>query len=299
MLEKNILQDYKKSGSIIAEAIQYGTTLIKPEINILDTCLAIEKKIIDLGGGVAFPAQISIDHVAAHWCPEPEDETTFEEGQLVKLDIGCHINGRIADTAISLDLSDDKRHEELITAATKARDEALKIMTPGTTLGEIGETIQNTISQAGFSPIRNLSGHGLDDYEVHTWPSVPNINTGDHTELEEDMILAVEPFATTGEGRVQEIDRGNIFALTNPRPVRNQYARKAMKFLEPREGMPFSLHYLAKELGIGPAKFAMRELLLAEAAEQFPPLIEVRGGIVSQAEHSVIIADKPIIFTKK
>lgn len=299
-LDKQVIEDHKKAGAIIVECIDYGKTLIKPGADILEVCKKIEMKIKDLGGKVAFPAQISIDKVAAHWCPEPDDEKKFEEGQLVKLDIGCHINGRIADTAISIDLSKEGKHEKLIKAAEDARDAALKIMKPGTTLGEIGKVIQETIQEAGFTPIHNLSGHGLDEYEVHTTPSVPNIDSGDRTPLEAGMVLAVEPFATTGQGHVYEQDQGNIYALIADRPVRNVYARKAMKIIRRQNGLPFSLHQLAGAIGTGQAKLAMRELVRSEAVEIYPPLVEQGGGIVSQAEHSVIITeDEPIVFTRK
>lgn len=298
MLEKDALADYRKAGAIIAEALEYGRSLVKVDASILDVCRSVERRIVDLGGFPAFPAQPSIDNVAAHWCPDPGSEETFAEGQLVKLDIGCHVNGRIADTALSIDLSDDARHEELIRAATDARDAALRLMTPGTTLGEIGATIQQTIGDAGFSPIRNLCGHGLDTFEVHVWPSIPNIDTGDATELEEGMIVAVEPFATAGKGQVHEQDVANIYSLKQRKPVRSMYGRKALQIAERYEGLPFALHWLADDLGMGAAKLGMRDLIQAGAADAYPPLTEVSGAIVSQAEHSVIVADKPLIYTR-
>lgn len=297
-MEKSVLADYKKAGSIVSEALAYGGKLVKPGANILQTMVAVEDKIRALGGQPAFPAQPSIDNIAAHYCPDPDDERVFEEGQLVKLDIGVHINGRVADTAMSIDLSDDKRHADLITAAQKARDAALKEMKPGTELGEIGLIIQNEIQDAGFSPIKNLSGHGLDDYEVHTTPTIPNFDTGDGTELEEDMVCAVEPFATTGQGKIFEQDHGNIYQFIQKRPVRGQFARQALKHINQYEGLPFCLHWLAKKMGTAQAKYAMRELEQLEIVETYPPLPEVSGAIVSQAEHSVIVKDKPIVYTR-
>ena len=298
VLEKNVIADYRKAGEITAEALAYGKKLVKPGANILEVCLAIEKKIRGLGGEPAFPVQPSINQVAAHWCPDPGSDEVFQEGQLVKLDMGAHVNGRVGDTALSIDLSEDGRWKELISAAEEARDAALKLMTPGTTLGEIGKTIQEVINSKGFSPIINLSGHGLGDYEVHTWPSIPNIPTGDNTELQEDMIVAVEPFATPGQGKIYEQEKGNIYSLTQERPVRTRYARQALKEITNYNGLPFCLHWLSAKLGVGPARFAIRELEQVEAIEDHPPLVEVSGGVVSQAENSVIVRDKPIIYTR-
>ena len=297
-LDKNVVADYKKAGSILSEALSYGEKLIKVDANILEVCQAVEKKIHDLGGNIAFPAQPSINNVAAHWCPDPDSEKVFEEGMLVKFDVGVHINGRIADSAFSKDLSDDKRHKALIRASRNARNEALKIMKPGTTLAEVGRVIQDEITAEGFSPIKNLSGHGLGEYDVHTTPSIPNFDTGDDTELTEGMVVAVEPFATPGEGKIFEQDHGNIYALTDPRPVRSPYARKALKIIQEYNGLPFTLHWIAAKMGVGQAKLAMRELVQKELVEVYPPLPEVSGEIVSQAEHSVIVADNPIVYTR-
>lgn len=297
-LDKSVIADYKRAGSILKQALAHGEQVVTPGANILEVCQSIEQKIRDLGGGIAFPAQPSINNIAAHWCPDPGSEDVFEEGMLVKLDCGVHINGCIADAAVSIDLSDDGRYEELIQAAKNARDEALKIMTPGTTLGEVGRVIQEEITALGFSPIKNLSGHGLGEYDVHTSPSIPNFDTGDKTELEEGMVVAVEPFATPGTGKIFEQDHGNIYALIAARPVRTRYARQALKIINEYEGLPFTLHWLAERMGVGPAKFAMRELEQKEIVETYPPLPEVSGGVVSQAEHSVIVADTPIVYTR-
>lgn len=298
-LDKSVLSDYKKAGSILSEALAHGNKLIKVDANILEVCQAVEKKIHDLGGQMAFPAQPSIDNIAAHWCPDPGSKEVFTEGMLVKFDVGVHINGRIADSAFSVDLSDDKRYEGLIRASKNARDEALKIMKPGTTLGEIGRVIQDEITREGFSPIRNLSGHGLGEYEVHTSPSIPNFDTGDKTELKEDMVVAVEPFATPGQGKIFEQEQGNIYALIHVKPVRSPYAREALKIIESYNKLPFTLHWLSAQMGVGQAKLAMRELIQKGAVEVYPPLPEVSGAVVSQSEHSVIVADKPIVYTRE
>lgn len=297
-IDSSVLADYKKAGSILSEALEHGRTLIKVDANILEVCQAVEKKIHGLGGSMAFPAQPSIDNIAAHWCPDPGSQEVFQEGMLVKFDVGVHVNGRIADSAFSVDLSDDKRHEELILASQNARDQALKLMKPGTPLGEIGRVIQDEITALGFSPIRNLSGHGLGEYEVHTAPSIPNFDTGDKTELEEGMVVAVEPFATPGQGKIFEQEQGNIYALTQFKPVRSPYARQALKIIEDYNGLPFTLHWLAAKMGVGQAKLAMRELVQVGAVDVYPPLPEVSGAIVSQSEHSVIVADKPIVYTR-
>ncbi|MFT4250196.1 MAG: type II methionyl aminopeptidase [Candidatus Woesearchaeota archaeon] len=293
-------QDYLQAGKIVAQGLALGRELIKAEKNILEILLAIEQHILDSGAEIAFPAQISINETAAHDCAEPNDKKILQEGDLVKLDIGAHINGRIADAAITIDLSTDNKHKKLIQAAEQARDAAVEMARPGVSLGEIGKTIQDIITQAGYAPVRNLGGHGLGEYEVHTEPRIPNINTKDETVLEEGMIIAIEPFASTGEGIVHEQEYGNIYSFSGKARVRGRYAREALKHIQTRNGLPFSLHWLAKQMGEGPARFGLKEIYQAgEALTVYPPLVDKKESFVAQAEHSVIVAEEPIVYTKQ
>ena len=293
-------QDYLQAGKIVAQGLQLGRELIKPEANILEILLEIEQHILDEGAEIAFPAQISLNETAAHDCAEPNDKRVLKEGDLVKLDIGAHVNGRIADSAITIDLTKDNKHAQLIKAAEDARDAAIAIAKPGVTLGEIGRVIQETITKAGYAPVQNLGGHGLADYKVHTEPRVPNIDTKDNTPLQEGMVIAIEPFASTGEGHVHEQEYGNIYSLKGKVRVRGKYAREALKHIQTRKELPFSLHWLAKKMGEGPARFGIKEIYQAgEALTVYPPLVDKKGSYVAQAEHSLIVADKPIIYTKQ
>jgi len=304
MEEKSILdgltpediENWRKAGKVAAEALKYGGGLIKKGSSLLTVSDQIEKKIIDLGGKMAFPAQISCDHIAAHYCAEPDDKTVFED-QLACLDVGVEVEGAIGDNALTVDLSG--KHTELVKASREALNNAIKIIQIGTPLGEIGKTIQETISSYGFSPIKNLSGHGLDYYNIHTRPTIPNFDTGDKTKLEKGMVIAVEPFATTGAGMIYELERANIFALVNPKPVRSPFAREILKFITQNyKTLPFTTRWLSKKFGLGKTNFALRELLKNEIIKQFPPLPEKNKGMVSQAEHTLLIDDKVEILTK-
>ena len=104
---------YEKAGRICSEARAYGVSLIMVGASNLAVSKAVDAKIAELGGKPAFPTQISCNYIAAHFCPDPNDHETFKEGDLCKLDLGVHIDGYIADTAISVDLSADKRHAKL------------------------------------------------------------------------------------------------------------------------------------------------------------------------------------------
>ena len=106
------LQSYKQAGEIAHKIREYSKEIIKPGIPLLEIARKIHKKIEELGAIPAFPVNLSIDDVAAHFHPALEDETVARG--LLKVDLGIHINGFIADTALTLDLTPEKKHKKLI-----------------------------------------------------------------------------------------------------------------------------------------------------------------------------------------
>jgi len=291
----NNLEDLKNAGSIAAQALKYGESLIKPGASLLEVSDMVEAKIIELGGEMAFPAQISCNQIAAHYCAEPDEDIIFKD-QLACLDVGVHINGNIGDNALTVDLSG--QNTELVKASREALNNAIKIIRPGITLAEIGKTIQETIESFGFVPIRNLAGHGLGHYGIHTSPSIPNFDTKEIKELEEGMVIAIEPFATNGAGMIYEGDRANIFSMDQKRPTRNPFAREILKEIEKFKNLPFTTRWLTKKFHVAKVNSGLKELILNGTLHKYPPLSDRDKGLVSQAEHSLLVQDKPIILTK-
>lgn len=288
------MEDYRKAGMICAQALDYARTITKKGAKLVEVCDKIEQKIFSLGGRPAFPTTISCDHIAAHYCPEEDDETILNE-QVAKVDVGVHINGKIADAAITIDLSG--KYTELVKAAEEARDNAIKIIKEGITLGEIGQTIQDSITKYGFAPIRNLSGHRLEEYELHGQPSIPNVNTHDKTKIEKGWAIAIEPFSTTGAGQVYDSEYPTIFSVEEPKPVRSPIAREIQNYiLEEYKNLPFAKRWLTKQFGKGKAQLALREL--NQQLHSHAPLLEKNKGIVAQAEHTVLIGDKIEVTTR-
>jgi methionyl aminopeptidase len=135
-MDEETLEYYKKAGKIAAEALEFGRQLIKPGVRILDVCIKVDDRIKELGGELAFPTQISCDDTAAHSCPEIDDSSVFNK-QLASIDVGVHINGFIGDNALTVDLSGE--NSELVKASREALENALKKVSIGVTLGEIGK----------------------------------------------------------------------------------------------------------------------------------------------------------------
>ncbi len=285
---------YMQAGKICAQARAYGVNLIVIGASNLSVSKAVDAKIRELGGEPAFPTQISVNHIAAHYCSDPDDASAFSAGDLCKLDLGVHVQGYIADTAITVDLGDNAA---LVAASRDACNAAVAMMKPGVELRTIGKLVEDTITEAGFKPLRNLSGHGLAPYVIHDSPSIPNYDNGDKTVLKEGMVVAVEPFATTGAGMVAEQDHANIYSVIMRKPVRSPFARAVQDAIGKYKGLPFTTHWLP--MPQKQAEIGIRELLQVGALESYPPLVEIKKGLVSQHEHSVIITkDGCIAYTR-
>jgi methionyl aminopeptidase len=288
-------EKYIKAGRIAGESLKYGCSLIKVGASMLEVTEKVEEKVLDLGGEFAFPPQISLNDIAAHYCAEPDDALLFKKGDLAKLDVGVMIDGYIGDTASSVDLGG---HEKLIEASRKALDNAIKILKPGITLSEIGKEIQDTILSHGYSPVKNLSGHGLNQYVFHDRPSIPNFDTGDKTALSKGKTIAIEPFASSGSGMIFESSNANIFSQVNKKPVRNMITRQVLTEIETYRAMPFTTRWLAKKFPLPKVNYALRELLQLGVLQPYAPLPDKSKGFVSQAEHTIILEDEPIVTTK-
>jgi len=285
-MDEKTLEKYRKAGKIAAQALDYAKSLVKPGVSLLEVCEKAEAKIKELGAEPAFPVQISLNDVAAHFCPE-EDDNTILKDQLLSIDVGVHVDGFIGDTAATIDLSN--QNENLVKASREALDNAIKIIKPGITLGEIGKTIQSAITKYGFSPVRNLSGHGLDEYNIHTRPTVPNYDNGDQTQLEEGDIIAIEPFASKGAGVIYESSNPTVFQLPFKKPVRNMITRQVLKEIDKFNGLPFCRRWLVKKFGLAKTNFALRELRTLEILKEYPPLLDQAHGLVSQAEQTILV----------
>ncbi|MEE9525931.1 MAG: type II methionyl aminopeptidase [Candidatus Woesearchaeota archaeon] len=280
------MEKQKKACKIAAQALAYAVELIVPGTSLLEVCEKTEEKVKELGGELAFPVQVSLNETAAHFCPDEDDDAILKD-QVVCVDVGVHVDGFIGDNAATIDLSGE--NEDLVKASREALDNAIKSIKPGITFGEIGKIIQDTITSYGFAPVRNLSGHGLDEYNIHTKPTVPNYNNGDLSVVEEGMIFAIEPFASKGAGVVYESSNPTVFSLAGKKPTRNMITRQVLKEIETYNGLPFCKRWLTKKFGLAKTQLALRDLKQLEILREYPPLIDEAKGLVSQAEHTVLV----------
>jgi methionyl aminopeptidase len=288
------LDSYKQAGKIAKQALLYGKDLIKKGAKLLDVTEKVEEKIFSLGGELAFPVQLSCNEIAAHYCAFDEDPNILED-QLVCLDVGVHVDGYIGDNACSVDLSGNNK--ELVKASEEALKAATEKLQLGVKLAEIGKAIETTITDAGFEPVRNLSGHGLGHFSVHEHPTVPNYDTKLPDILEKGFI-AIEPFATTGAGVIEEKGEPNVFALLGKKAVRIGFVRNIQKEIERYQGLPFTKRWLIKKFSEPQVNYALNQFDQLGILKGYPPLVERSNGLVSQAENSFYIGEEVIQLTK-
>lgn len=283
--------DWIKAGKIAAEARDYGEKITKPGTPLLEIAEKVEAKIAELGGKTGFPVNLSLNHLAAHYTPTLNDQTLYKEGDLLKIDVGASFNGAVGDTALTVG-----ENKELIQASKEALMNAIKLCTPGTEIRMLGRAIKETITSHGFQPITNLSGHGIARYIVHYGVSIPNYDNSDKTKLVDGQTIAIEPFATTGEGQVTEGGISNIYRLVAKRPTRNPIGRKVIELVNREyKTLPFAKRWVEKAI---PGSAITFPILVREGIlHSYGQLPERSKGLVSQHEHSIIVGEKPIITT--
>ncbi len=289
--KQEILEKYREAGRILKTVRAEAVELVKVGGSLLNVAEFVEKRTMELGGRPAFPCNISRNEEAAHATPKAEDSDVFGK-DMVKLDLGVHVDGYIADSAVTIDLSGNS---DILKAAEEALAAAIETARPGITTGKIGSAIENSIRSYGLNPIINLTGHGLSRYEAHDNPSVPNKHVEGGTILKEGDVLAIEPFATNGTGLVHDGSWAEIYSLIRKKPVRMPAVRNVLKEVEEYRELPFAKRWLKSDK----LEFSLIQLEKAGILHSYPVLIESAGGLVAQAEHTIIITQDGCEVTTK
>ncbi|MDH7593760.1 MAG: type II methionyl aminopeptidase [Methanomicrobiales archaeon] len=292
-MKEEVLESYLEAGRIAARVLSRGKGRIMEGRSLLEAVTTIEQDVVEgEGAGLAFPLNLSINEDAAHDTAMHSDGRVFRRGDLVKLDLGVHIDGYIADIAVTVDLGD---HSRLVSSSRDALEAAIAMVRPDTPVGALGGAIQQAIESQGYHPIRNLTGHGLDRFMIHTSPTVPNIGISGGPVLREGMVFAIEPFASTGMGVVSERPRTEIYQQIAIKPVRFPAARSLLESIRSRRGMPFAKRWLQDHK----LDLALRSLLNAGVIRGYPVLHDIAGSLVSQHEHTLVVTEDGAIVTTR
>ncbi|MEM0014525.1 MAG: type II methionyl aminopeptidase [Zestosphaera sp.] len=296
------LKAYVKAGEIAYRVKQAVASLVRPGVSLLEIAGGVERMIRDLGGEPAFPTNISVGEVAAHRTPYADDAELIPEGAVVKVDIGVHVNGYIADTAVTLAFND--RAVKLVEAAREALAKALKLAAPGTPLNSFGRVIEATARSYGLNVVKNLSGHSLGRYLIHAGEVIPNHATMVPTgRMVSGRAYAVEPFITEGKGYVEEI-RGSvqIYALTTNVKSLKRLSGEGVRLAEVLGSrfrtLPFCERWL-KDIypDLTRLRTLLQDMVRKSALVSYPVLREVSGRPVSQFEETVVVWGGDVIVT--
>lgn len=260
---------------------------------IIDVCEKTESLIREKGGKPAFPCNVSVNEVAAHYTSPPNDKQSIPENSVVKVDIGVHLDGYIADTAVTVCFNPE--HDILLQTAEEALKTGIKTLHPGLPVSRFGSTIQKTIEARGCKPVSNLTGHQLGRYVVHTGKSLPNISHFSMAKVNQGEIYAIEPFVTVAKaaGRIEYKAEAHIFRFLKQKPLKNQHAKLLLDYIFKNfRTLPFTERWLQNIVPPNRYKDAFTELLSKKALMSYPVFVEVSGKPVAQAEHTVIITKK-------
>ncbi len=285
------LDALREAGRIAAKVRDTTIAEIEPGMKVEYICDLVVRRVEELGGKMAFPCNVDIDHVAAHYCSPINDRTVIPERSLVKLDVGVHVDGYIADTAKTTCF--DSNYNYLVEAAGAGLNAAINTIRPGISANEVGIAIEDAIKSHGAKPISNLTGHKLARFVVHAGKSIPNVGGIDHHMIQEGDVYAIEPFAVppTADGRVIDGPPSNIYRMQKKRSVQGT-AKMMMKYIQDEyRTLPFASRWVMRKFNPPEGATAFQELLKTKCIMSYPQLLEKTRAKVAQAEHSVIITE--------
>ncbi|MGA1821535.1 MAG: type II methionyl aminopeptidase [Thermoplasmatota archaeon] len=289
-MDEGELKLWIRAGEIAGRARDLGAGMVEEGVTYLEVAEAVEDYIIDKGARVAFPINLAVNDIAAHYTPRTGDKLKFNYGDIVKVDVGAHIDGYIGDTARTVEVGSNS-YGRLIEASKRALEAAMEISRGGISLSTIGSVVERTMNSLGFKPIVNLTGHSIERYNLHAGLSIPNYDDRSKEYIPEGTIVAIEPFSTTGIGEVESGRRSNIFRFVRRKDHLKQHQEAAVDIIQKESRtLPFSQRWISKRVDRGDK--ALNGLVRAGCVYSYPILQEVTGGMVAQTEHTLYITKK-------
>ncbi|MHA1488914.1 MAG: type II methionyl aminopeptidase [Promethearchaeota archaeon] len=289
------IESLKKAGQIAQDVKKYIKPQIKVGAKALDLIKSAEEKIGELGGACAFPVNLSINNIAAHYTsPIKDDGLAINEGDIVKLDLGVHIEGYIVDTAFSVSFNDDKELENIIQATEVAVEAAKTMVKPKVNTRELGKKIESIVKGFKYNPIKELGGHQIERWTVHGKKALPELGNQGGDIMEEGEVFAIEIFASTGEGSVHMMNNSYIYEL-NPYsgrvPLRRKSSKQILAYVKKHyKTLPFAERWLVKEFKMGVA-FGLQELINQNKFLRHNVLAEKKGVFIAQTEETILITE--------
>jgi methionyl aminopeptidase len=290
--DKEALEKFRVSGKILRETREEMRRFVREDMPIIQVCEKAEALIREKGGKPAFPCNVSINEVAAHYTSPPNDELKIPGKAVVKVDIGVHVDGYVTDTACTVCFNPEHRSMQI--AAEHALQAAIETTHADMATSKIGAIIEKNIKNRGFKPISNLTGHSVGRYLIHAGTSIPNVMQISFGKVKAGSVYAIEPFVTLPEavGRVENSPEMTIFRLVKAKKVKNPYAKQLQKYIEENfVTLPFAERWLKDAVPKERYREAFKELRKTKAVMGYPVFVEVSRKPVTQAEHTVLITE--------
>ena len=286
------LEKFRLSGKILCETREVMRGYVKENMPVIDVCERAESLIRERGGFPAFPCNVSINEIAAHYTSPPGDVSVIPVGSTVKVDMGVHVDGYVTDTAFTVSFNPEGR--SMVATAEFALKAVVESVRGEMSTGRIGGIIEAAIRNHGFKPVSNLTGHSVGRYLLHAGISIPNVATLSTSRVRVGDVFAVEPFVTQPDAiaRVDDSPQKTIFRLVRAKSAKTVYAKQLLKHIETNfRTLPFAERWL---FGVVPREHhaeAFKELLTSKLVTSYPVFVEASGRPVAQAEHTLLIKE--------
>ncbi|XP_036963187.1 methionine aminopeptidase 2-like isoform X1 [Acanthopagrus latus] len=297
--------DFRQAAEAHRQVRAYVRSWIKPGMTMIDICERLEdcsRKLIredGLKAGLAFPTGCSINHCAAHYTPNAGDPTVLRYDDICKIDFGTHINGRIIDCAFTVTFN--PKFDRLLEAVRDATNTGIKFAGIDVRLCDVGETIQEVMESYEVEidgktyqvkPIRNLNGHSIGQYRIHSGKTVPIVKGGEATRMEEGEAYAIETFGSTGRGAVHDdMECSHYMKNFNVGhvPIRLPRAKHLLNVINENFGtLAFCRRWLDR-LGESKYLMALKNLCDLGIIDPYPPLCDIKGSYTAQYEHTILL----------
>ncbi|KAH7664881.1 hypothetical protein AAVH_43361 [Aphelenchoides avenae] len=303
----DIYKDFRRAAESHRQTRKYVKSWIKPGMSMTDICERLEthsRRMINESGldaGLAFPTGCSINNCAAHYTPNAGDPTVLGASDVVKIDYGVHVNGRIIDCAFTLTF--DHKFDPLLEAVKEATNAGIREAGIDVRLCDIGATIEEVMTSHEIEldgkvytvkPIRNLNGHSIGPYRIHAGKTVPIVKGGEQTKMEENEFYAIETFGSTGKGYVHDdMECSHYmkdFDLHDEHvPIRLGRSKQLLNVINKNFGtLAFCRRWLDR---LGETKYlmALKDLCDKGIVSAYPPLSDQKGCYTAQWEHTILL----------
>ncbi|KPM39044.1 Methionine aminopeptidase 2-1 [Neonectria ditissima] len=310
-LNSDFLADFREAAEVHRQVRQWAQKSIKPGQTLTDIANGIEDSVRALTGhqglvdgdgqiaGMGFPTGLSLNHCAAHYTPNAGNKMVLQQEDVMKVDFGVHVNGRIVDSAFTM--SFEPKYDNLLQAVKEATNAGIAEAGIDARVGEIGGIIQETMESFEVEidgttypvkSIRNLTGHNILPYSIHGTKAVPIVKSNDQTKMEEGDVFAIETFGSTGNGYVRDDLETSHYAKRGDSQhvdLRLSSAKSLLSVINKNFGtLPFCRRYLDR-LGQDKYLLGLNNLVNNGIVEAYPPLCDKKGSYTAQFEHTILI----------